>query len=156
MQVETIHALLLTAEREGKRNEYNLYLPNLKYIETARDLGPKYYPRAIEILQFAGAGGFIQLTSSIRNFQSPLSHLLNKHFKGANISADKKTKLFKLAWDILSSPLGSRHELYERFYAGDPIRNIANQYINYMVIFHVLTLFALKPPNELEIVDSYT
>ncbi|WP_157638915.1 4-hydroxyphenylacetate 3-hydroxylase C-terminal domain-containing protein, partial [Bacillus thuringiensis] len=29
------------------------------------------------------------------------------------------------------SPLGSRHELYERFYAGDPIRNTAMQYVNY-------------------------
>lgn len=131
MQVETIRALLVAAEREGKKNEYNLYLPNLKYIETARDLGAKYYPRAIEILQLIGAGGFIQLPSSIQDFQSPLSHLLNKYFKGANISADKKTKLFKLAWDVIGSPLGSRHELYERFYAGDPIRNIANQYINY-------------------------
>ncbi|MEB8800263.1 4-hydroxyphenylacetate 3-hydroxylase C-terminal domain-containing protein, partial [Bacillus cereus] len=50
---------------------------------------------------------------------------------GATIPADQKTKLFKLGWDIIGSPLGSRHELYERFYAGDPIRNMANQYINY-------------------------
>ncbi|WP_459503480.1 4-hydroxyphenylacetate 3-hydroxylase family protein [Bacillus sp. C1] len=131
IQVETLRALLLTSEREGKLDEYKTYIPNFKYIETARNLGAKYYPRAIEILQLIGAGGFIQLPSSIDDFQSPLSHLLEKYFKGANIPADKKTKLFKLAWDIIGSPLGSRHELYERFYAGDPIRNVANQYMNY-------------------------
>ncbi|UIJ69604.1 4-hydroxyphenylacetate 3-hydroxylase (plasmid) [Bacillus cereus] len=131
MQIEVIRSLLLAAEREGEINECNVYIPNFKYIETARNLGPKYYPRAIEILQLIGAGGFIQLPSSINDFQSPLAPLLKKYFKGANISADKKTKLFKLAWDIIGSPLGSRHELYERFYAGDPIRNMANQYINY-------------------------
>lgn len=131
MQIEVIRSLLLAAEREGEINECNVYIPNFKYIETARNLGTKYYPRAIEILQLIGAGGFIQLPSSINDFQSPLAPLLKKYFKGANISADKKTKLFKLAWDIIGSPLGSRHELYERFYAGDPIRNMANQYINY-------------------------
>ncbi|MHB0803726.1 4-hydroxyphenylacetate 3-hydroxylase C-terminal domain-containing protein, partial [Bacillus thuringiensis] len=47
------------------------------------------------------------------------------------IDAEQRTKLFKLAWDIIGSPLGSRHELYERFYAGDPIRNTAMQYVNY-------------------------
>ncbi|MBG9613643.1 4-hydroxyphenylacetate 3-hydroxylase family protein [Bacillus cereus] len=131
MQVEVIQALLLAAEREGKINECNIYIPNFKYIETARNLGSNYYPRAIEILQLIGAGGFIQMPSSIKDFQSPLAPLLKKYFKGANISANQKIKLFKLAWDIIGSPLGSRHELYERFYAGDPVRNIANQYINY-------------------------
>lgn len=82
-------------------------------------------------MQLIGAGGFIQLPSSVQDFQSPLSGLLKTYFKGANINAERRTKLFKLAWDLIGSPLGSRHELYERFYAGDPIRNIANQYNGY-------------------------
>lgn len=131
MQIETIRALLIAAEVEGTTNETKTYLPNFKYIETARNLGSKYYPRAIEILQLIGAGGFIQLPSSSNDFQSPIANLLKKHFKGTNIDAEQRTKLFKLAWDIIGSPLGSRHELYERFYAGDPIRNTATQYVNY-------------------------
>ncbi|WP_129710204.1 4-hydroxyphenylacetate 3-hydroxylase family protein [Priestia megaterium] len=131
MQVETIRALLIASEREGQINHHNTYIPNFTYIETARNLGAKYYPRALEILQLIGAGGFIQLPSSIEDFQSPLSSLMSKYFAGANIGADKRTKLFKLAWDLVGSPLGSRHELYERFYAGDPIRNTANQYHHY-------------------------
>ncbi|HDR7686736.1 4-hydroxyphenylacetate 3-hydroxylase family protein [Bacillus toyonensis] len=131
MQIETIRALLIAAEVEGTIYENQTYLPNFKYIETARNLGSKYYPRAIKILQLIGAGGFIQLPSSMQDFQSPISDLLKKHFKGTNIDAKQRTKLFKLAWDIVGSPLASRHELYERFYAGDPIRNTAIQYINY-------------------------
>jgi len=131
MQVETIRALLIASEREGSLDQYQTFIPNFTYIETARNLGSKYYPRALEILQLIGAGGFIQLPSSVQDFQSPLSDLLKKYFNGANLDAEKRTKLFKLAWDLVGSPLGSRHELYERFYAGDPIRNIANQYNNY-------------------------
>ncbi|MDT0145652.1 4-hydroxyphenylacetate 3-hydroxylase N-terminal domain-containing protein [Priestia aryabhattai] len=131
MQVETIRALLIASEREGKTNHHHTYIPNFTYIETARNLGSKYYPRALEILQLIGAGGFIQLPASIEDFQSPLSSLMNKYFAGANTGAEQRTKLFKLAWDLVGSPLGSRHELYERFYAGDPIRNTANQYHHY-------------------------
>lgn len=131
IQVETIRALLIASEREGKLDQYQTFIPNFTYIETARNLGTKYYPRAIELLQLIGAGGFIQIPSSVQDFQSPLSDLLKKYYKGANLDAERRTKLFKLAWDLVGSPLGSRHELYERFYAGDPIRNIANQYNNY-------------------------
>ncbi|SFE51415.1 4-hydroxyphenylacetate 3-monooxygenase [Bacillus sp. OV194] len=131
MQVETIRALVIASEREGSLNPYNTFVPNFTYIQTARNLGPKYYPRALEILQLIGAGGFIQLPSSVQDFQGPLSSLLQKYLVGATVDAEKKTKLFKLAWDLVGSPLGSRHELYERFYAGDPIRNIAVQYSTY-------------------------
>ena len=44
MQIETIRALLIAAEVEGTTNETKTYLPNFKYIETARNLGSKYYP----------------------------------------------------------------------------------------------------------------
>lgn len=131
MQVETLRALVVASEREGSLNQYNTFVPNFNYIETARNLGPIYYPRAIELLQLIGAGGFIQLPSTVQDFQGPLSPLLQKYLHGANLNAEKKTKLFKLAWDLVGSPLGSRHELYERYYAGDPIRNVANQYNNY-------------------------
>ncbi|WP_332870802.1 4-hydroxyphenylacetate 3-hydroxylase C-terminal domain-containing protein [Lysinibacillus xylanilyticus] len=31
----------------------------------------------------------------------------------------------------MGSQLGARHELYERFYSGDPVRTFAAQYQNY-------------------------
>jgi 4-hydroxyphenylacetate 3-monooxygenase len=31
---------------------------------------------------------------------------------------------------LIGSPLGARHELYERFYAGDPVRNYAAQFVS--------------------------
>jgi 4-hydroxyphenylacetate 3-monooxygenase len=128
-QVKTISGLIVASECQGKVDSYGAFIPDFGYIETARNLGSKYYPRAIDILQQIGAGGFIQLPSSVHDFEGPLSPLLKQYYKGANIDAEKRTKLFKLAWDLIGSPLGSRHELYERFYSGDPIRNLANQYI---------------------------
>ncbi|MEB9417210.1 4-hydroxyphenylacetate 3-hydroxylase C-terminal domain-containing protein [Bacillus cereus] len=37
MQIGTIRALVLSLERAGKLDEHKTYLPNFKYIETARN-----------------------------------------------------------------------------------------------------------------------
>ncbi|MCM3717064.1 4-hydroxyphenylacetate 3-hydroxylase family protein [Fictibacillus phosphorivorans] len=131
MQAETIKALVIASESSGKKNEQGVYVPNFSFIETARNLGTVYYPRALELLQLIGAGGFIQIPSSLNDFDSPIRSQLDKYFRGKDIGAVEKTKLFKLSWDLIGSSLGSRHELYERFYAGDPIRNKAGKYMNY-------------------------
>ncbi|MET3726717.1 4-hydroxyphenylacetate 3-monooxygenase [Fictibacillus halophilus] len=131
MQSETIKGLVIGSESAGKCNDQGIFLPHFSFIETARNLGTTYYPRAIELLQLIGAGGFIQTPSVIADFDGPIGHLLEKYYRGKDVDAVEKTKLFKLAWDLIGSSLGSRHELYERFYAGDPIRNKAAQYMGY-------------------------
>ncbi|MUT64790.1 4-hydroxyphenylacetate 3-hydroxylase family protein [Paenibacillus sp. NEAU-GSW1] len=127
-QIDVIKALIIAAETKAVPDESGVLVPDLSYIETARSLGTKYYPRAIEILQQVGAGGFVQTPSGIEDFYGPISELMHLYFEGASVSAEKKVELFKLAWDLIGSPLGARHLLYERFYAGDPIRGLANQY----------------------------
>ncbi|WP_244863116.1 4-hydroxyphenylacetate 3-hydroxylase family protein [Paenibacillus cisolokensis] len=128
-QVESIKALLLASEIQARRNDAGTVLPALSPIETARNLGTRYYPRAIEILQQIGAGGFMQVPSTLGELDGPLANLMKTCYAGKQIDAEHKVRLFKLAWDLVGSPLGSRHELYERFYAGDPVRTYANQYL---------------------------
>ncbi|RXZ82955.1 4-hydroxyphenylacetate 3-hydroxylase [Paenibacillaceae bacterium] len=128
-QVESIQALLLTSEFQSFRTEAGTIIPAMPPIETARNLGTRYYPRAIDILQMIGAGGFMQVPSSPEEMDGALGGFMETYFAGKDIAAQDKVRLFKLAWDLIGSPLGSRHELYERFYSGDPVRNYANQYL---------------------------
>jgi len=127
-QIEIMKALVIAAETEAKPDESGVLVPALSYIETARNIGTRFYPRAIEILQQVGAGGFVQVPSSVEDFYGPISELMHRYYEGATVSAEKKVQLFKLAWDLFGSPLGARHQLYERFYAGDPVRGYANLY----------------------------
>lgn len=131
IQIETIKALLHASEAGARTDEFGTWIPDLTPIETARNLGPRYYPRAIEILQQIGAGGFIQVPSKIKQIHGELADLIGKYYRGAKADAESRIRLFKLAWDLIGSPLGSRHELYERFYLGDPVRTYASQYVNY-------------------------
>ncbi|WP_239614910.1 4-hydroxyphenylacetate 3-hydroxylase family protein [Cohnella mopanensis] len=130
-QIDTMKALVIASEAQAKVDPATgMWLPEASYIDTARSIGTKLYPRAIEILQQVGAGGFVQTPAKMSQFDGPLSDLLNLYFEGVSINAENKVQLFKLAWDLLGSQLGSRHELYERFYAGDPVRSFANQYLS--------------------------
>lgn len=131
VQVETVRALLLAAHEQTKPNPSGVWLPAVEPLTTARNLGSRFYPRAIEILQQIGAGGFMQVPSSLAELNGPLGPFLERYYRGAEADADTRVKLFKLAWDLIGSPLASRHELYERFYSGDPVRTYASQYLGY-------------------------
>lgn len=72
----------------------------------------------------------MQVPSKLEDLNGPLGDMMKTYYAGKQLDADHKVRLFKLAWDLVGSPLGSRHELYERFYAGDPVRTYANQYVN--------------------------
>ncbi|RXZ79150.1 4-hydroxyphenylacetate 3-hydroxylase [Paenibacillaceae bacterium] len=127
-QIDVMKALVIASETEARPDDNGVFVPKLQYIDTARAIGTKFYPRALEILQQVGGGGFVQTPSGMEDFYGPISKMMHLYFEGANVSAEKKVQLFKLAWDLIGSPLGSRHELYERFYAGDPVRAYANKY----------------------------
>ncbi len=40
-------------------------------------------------------------------------------------------RLFRLAWDVACSAFGGRQVLYERFFGGDPTRNVLLLYQGY-------------------------
>ena len=50
------------------------------------------------------------------------------YFQSAGAEAERRIRLFRLAWDFLGSELGGRGELYERFYLSDSWRMTALAY----------------------------
>lgn len=130
-QIDSIEALLIASEVQGSLNDKKVYMPARVPLITARNLGTRYYPRAIEILKQIGAGGFIQLPSTTVNDSNELTPFFEKYYRGAKVDAMTKTALFQVGWELVGSTLGARHDLYERFYTGDPIRTFAFQYDTY-------------------------
>lgn len=123
MQVETIQALLKTAQHTGKVVN-GVFIPNQQYLATARNLGVVYYPNGVDTIQKLSASGLLQAPATLDTFEA---HPQWAHFfEGQTLDGVERTLLNKLAWDFIGSPLGSRHELYERFYSGDPVRTYAN------------------------------
>jgi len=132
VQLETIKALLAVSEELAEPDEATgVWLPAIDPLTTARNLGSRSYPRAISILRHIAAGGLIQTPATLAELDGPIGPLMQKYYRGADLPAMERVRLFKLTWDLIASPLGSRHELYEIFYSGDPVRAYAGQYLGY-------------------------
>ncbi len=88
---------------------------------------PKWLPYCNELLQLIGGGGFM-CTPSRADIDGPLHDQIEQYFQAAGAGAERRIRLFRLAWDFLGSELGGRGELYERFYLSDSWRMTALAY----------------------------
>ena len=119
--VEILKSALIASEEQATVDPGNgVMYPALQPLNVGRTWGPRIYPRLMEMVRRLGAGGLMQLPATMDAFESPIGPDLKKYYRGAKISAQGKTSIFKLAWDLVGTDFGSRHTLYELYYAGDP------------------------------------
>ena len=127
--VETIRALVRTAEAEFELTPLGEARPNIVPLEVVRGILPTLYPKAVEILQTIGAGGLLMMPTGA-DFEHPeLKEIMDKHYGGREgISSEYRVRLFKLAWDLCGEAFGQRLVQYERYYSGDPVRKLGMFY----------------------------
>jgi anthranilate 3-monooxygenase (FAD)/4-hydroxyphenylacetate 3-monooxygenase len=91
---------------------------------------PSAYPKVIEMIQTIAAGGFMMMPSGADFTVPELTHDTGLYYRGAGgMSSIDRVRLFKLAWDLAGEAFGTRLLQYERYYAGDPIRTLASNYL---------------------------
>lgn len=118
---ETLKALLLTSEMNAKIDQWGTMVPDFTSLGPALLMYTRLYPRICEILQLIGASGLVSLPTEM-DFASEIKNDLNIYLQAANANARDRVKIFRLAWDISMSAFGTRQNLYERFFFGDPIK----------------------------------
>jgi 4-hydroxyphenylacetate 3-monooxygenase len=97
------------------------FLPNIKASTAYRIFSTEAYPAVRSIIQQIVASGLIYLPSSSRDLETPeIDRYLARYARGSNGTDYKeRIKIMKALWDAIGSEFGSRHELYERNYAGN-------------------------------------
>lgn len=95
-------------------------VPNVQAATVYRVMMSDAYPRVKEIFQQDLASALIYSNSNAVDWQVPeLKGYLDQYVRGASgKSAESRLKVMKLIWDAVGTEFGSRHELYERNYAG--------------------------------------
>ena len=81
-----------------------------------------------ELLQLIGGGGFMCTPSRGRHATGRCRDQIATYYQAAGADAERRIRLFRLAWDYIGSDLGGRGELYERFYLSDSYRMTALAY----------------------------
>lgn len=118
---ELTRCALVACEADSYLDDHGVWYPNDRPLMALRGEMPKWLPRAHELLQLIGGGSFMA-TPSEADFNSPIRGDIEKYFMAGNADAERRVRLFRLAWDYIGSDLGGRSELYERFYLSDSWR----------------------------------
>jgi aromatic ring hydroxylase len=130
--IELVRAAIVASEATAQPAADGALLPNVTPLMAIRNSGNRWYPRVREIMQLLLGGGLMYQPASVDIFDSPISGDVRKYYRGATLGAEDKVKLYKAAADLAVSGFGGRHELYERFYSGDPlILRVMTQYQSY-------------------------
>ena len=131
MNLEIIRALLRTAEVDAAPDEWGLVTPSRFPLTVAENMYARsFYPRMVEIMQLLGSSSLMALPGQA-DFDSEIAPDIEHYLATDTATALDRTKLFHLAWDISCSAFGSRSLHYERFFAGDLVRNAQIMYATY-------------------------
>ncbi|CAN5203964.1 4-hydroxyphenylacetate 3-monooxygenase, oxygenase component [soil metagenome] len=128
---EICRALIVASETNFETDASGVVRPNLNALQTLRMHLSSSYPKIAELLQTLGAGGYLMMPSA-EDFLSPIAGDIEKYLQGAGgLPAEDRVRLYKLAWDLCGDGFGQRTLQYERYYAGDPVRLLAANYLAY-------------------------
>ncbi len=86
----------------------------------------------VQVTQVLGAGGLL-LSPTEADMRSEIAPDIARYYRGAGVDAERRIRMFKLAWDATGTQFGQRMLQYERYYAGDPVRVGAAYYLGYDV-----------------------
>ena len=124
---ELTRSALVAAEAGSALDEGGVWYPDDRPFLALRGEMPKWLPYCNELIQLIGGGGFM-CTPSKADLDGPMRELIDKYYQAGGADAERRIRLFRLAWDYVGSDLGGRGELYERFYLSDSWRMTALAY----------------------------
>lgn len=128
--IEFLKSGLLHSEVACEPTPMGTVRPLLAPLQALRTMLPAAYPQVIEVIQKIAAGGFMMMPSGADFAVPDLRDDTDLYYQGAGgISSVDRARLFKLAWDLAGEAFGARLVQYERYYAGDPVRTLAGNYL---------------------------
>ncbi len=118
-------AAIRAAETDARDPGNGMWYCDVEPLMALRTSLPRWFPRVNEIIRELGAHNLLT-TPSAEQFANPgLRPLLDRYLAGAGgVDAERRARIFRLAWDFSGTALASRNEQYERFYLGSAGRNL--------------------------------
>jgi 4-hydroxyphenylacetate 3-monooxygenase len=111
--------LVLACEAACVDDPRGFVYPAPAYLYANGWLQATYYGRMLDTIRELTGAGFLQVPSSYRDYHNAeIAPDLHRFITSPGFDSIERTKLFKLAWDLVGSEFAGRHAQYELFYAG--------------------------------------
>src|SRR3546814_618022 len=115
--VEVTRSALLLAVENAAPNESGVWFPDGRPLHPMRSLLATWFPRVNDIILTVGSHNLLATPSRAMLDDSRLRALSEEFLCGAKgMDAERRSALYRLAWDFVGSGLGARMDLYERNY----------------------------------------
>jgi 4-hydroxyphenylacetate 3-monooxygenase len=96
--------------------------PNRRFMYAALNWCQENHTEIIDTLRTLLGGTPLQMPASIDVLTDPaLADRFSRWWRTPSMDALSRMKLYKLAWDLVGTEFAGRHQLYEKFYAGNSI-----------------------------------
>jgi aromatic ring hydroxylase len=116
---EFARCAILAAEEGAHEYGDGAWFPDARPLVALRAVLPQWFPRVNEIIQLIGGHNLLAVASEAMLRDGRIGPLAAHYLRGAReVTADERSRIFRLAWDFAGSGLGNRMELYERNYLG--------------------------------------
>ena len=121
---ELTRSAVLAGEEGAREYGNGAWFLDHRPLDALRAVLPYWFPRVNEIIRLIGSHNVL-CTPAASQFADPaLRPLIDKYIRGAgDVSAEERSRVFRLGWDFAGSALASRNEQYERFYLTSGARN---------------------------------
>lgn len=126
--LQLIEGAILLSEAKAEPTGHGTIRPAWEPVQALRYHIPKFYERMVQVTQVLGAGGLL-INPAHADLTSERADDIARYYRGADLPAAERIRLFKLAWDATGTQFGQRQLQYERYYAGDPVRTAATLYM---------------------------
>jgi aromatic ring hydroxylase len=116
--VETLRALIHTAETNPVPSQSGLAQPNPTQMAVARIFGVERYPQMLQIIrELCGSGPLV--APGHQELNNPeISPDIYRYFVGKDTRAPERFRMLHLAWEYACDSFGSRQMLFEMFNSG--------------------------------------
>src|SRR6185503_18203909 len=124
MYAEFARSTVYAAEQAAREIGNGMWSCNGPPLAALRAALPGWFPRVNEIIRMIGSHNLLTTPARAPLADKTLRPLIDRYLPGVGVDAEQRSRLFRLAWDFTGTALGSRNELYERFYLGSAGRNL--------------------------------
>lgn len=122
--VQLTRAALRAAEVDAYDHGNGAFFLNPAPVRSIKNLMPTWMQRANEIVISLGSHNLLCAPAGELLDNPEIGRLIERYLPGANdIGAGERIRVFRAAWDLVGSALGSRVALYERYYLASQSTN---------------------------------
>lgn len=126
--LELIKGAITRSEEDGHLDEFGIYTPSQQALLAVRASLPGYFEDALKVTQHLAAGSMVGVPG-FGEFNGDNGPILQQALATSRATAEERSKLLNLAFDLTSSGFGQRQLMYEYYHGGDPMRIRSKHYL---------------------------